>query len=54
MTPEILHVASADGATAELIVHPSTRGEFLYWLPALGVTARHYARFAELLAIVTP
>lgn len=51
MTPEILHVASADGATAELIVHPSTRGEFLYWLPALGVTARHYARFAELLAI---
>jgi len=51
MTPEILHVAARDGATAELIVHPSPRGEFLYWLPALGVTARHYARFAELLAI---
>lgn len=50
MTPEILHVGSADGATAELIVHPSARDEFLYWLPALGVTARHYARFAELLA----
>jgi len=50
MTPEILHVASADGATAELIVHPSARDEFLYWLPALGVTARHYARFAELMA----
>jgi predicted alpha/beta hydrolase len=50
MTPEILQVASADGATAELIVHPSPRGEFVYWLPALGVTARHYARFAEALA----
>jgi predicted alpha/beta hydrolase len=50
MTPEILHVVSTDGATAELIVHPSARDEFLYWLPALGVTARHYARFAELLA----
>lgn len=50
MTPEILHVASADGAAAELIVHPANHGEFLYWLPALGVTARHYARFAELLA----
>lgn len=51
MKPEILHVASADGASADLIVHPSARGEFIYWLPALGVTARHYARFAELLAI---
>lgn len=50
MTPEILHVAAADGATAELIVHPSPQGEFVYWLPALGVTARHYARFAEALA----
>ena len=50
MTPEILHVAAADGATAELIVHPSARGDFLYWLPALGVTARHYARLAEVLA----
>lgn len=50
MKPEILHVTSADGATAELIVHPSARGAFLYWLPALGVTARHYARFAEALA----
>ena len=50
MTPEILHVTAADGATAELIVHPSPQGEFVYWLPALGVTARHYARFAEALA----
>jgi predicted alpha/beta hydrolase len=50
MKPEVLHIAAADGATAELIVHPSTHGEFLYWLPALGVTARHYARFAEALA----
>ncbi len=50
MTPEILHVTAADGATAELIVHPSPQGEFVYWLPALGVTARHYARFAEVLA----
>lgn len=50
MTPEILTVASVDGAQAELIVHPATGGDFLYWLPALGVTARHYARFAETLA----
>lgn len=50
MTPETLHITGEDGATFDLIVHPAAHGTFLYWLPALGVTARHYARFAELLA----
>ncbi len=50
MTPETLHVLAPDGAAAELLVHPSANGDLVYWLPALGVTARHYARFAESMA----
>ncbi|MBK6436208.1 MAG: alpha/beta hydrolase [Rhodanobacteraceae bacterium] len=50
MTPDTLHVRAPDGAGTELLVHSATSGDIIYWLPALGVTARHYARFAETLA----
>ena len=49
---ETVRVRSADGAEADLHVilpaEPGTR--LLYWLPALGVAARHYVPFAHALA----
>jgi predicted alpha/beta hydrolase len=46
-----LAVTSADGACAELILHaPEAARVWLYWCPALGVTARQYRVFAEAMA----
>lgn len=50
MTPEVLRVQSADGAGADLIVHGAGHADLVYWLPALGVSARHYTGFALALA----
>jgi predicted alpha/beta hydrolase len=50
MTVTSLRVRSADGAAADLAVHGGEQRELVYWLPALGVAARHYAEFAAALA----
>jgi predicted alpha/beta hydrolase len=48
----ILHVGTADGANADLLlVQPTTDArDLLLWLPALGVAARNYLPFARELA----
>ncbi|HZX70163.1 MAG TPA: alpha/beta fold hydrolase [Rhodanobacter sp.] len=44
-------VSSGDGARFELLcVVPAAPRRLLYWLPAMGVPARHYLPFAEALA----
>jgi predicted alpha/beta hydrolase len=46
-----LPVVSPDGARAELIVSaPNGAQTFVYWCPAMGVTARQYRLFAQALA----
>ena len=49
--PLVVPVSSADGASFELLcVVPDAPHRLLYWLPAMGVPARHYLRFAQALA----
>lgn len=49
--PHTIRVYSGDGAEADLHVSRAQDSRFgLLWLPALGVTARHYLRLAETLA----
>lgn len=49
--PHTIRVRAGDGAEADLHVSRAPGARFgLLWLPALGVTARHYLRFAEALA----
>ena len=44
-------LSTADGARFELLcVLPSAPRRLLYWLPAMGMPARHYLPFAEALA----
>jgi predicted alpha/beta hydrolase len=44
-------VIAADGARSELIVHaPAGADRWIYWCPAMGVTARQYRVFAEAVA----
>ena len=47
-----LRVRAADGAEADLhlLLPEAPGGHLLYWLPALGVTARQYVPFAQALA----
>ncbi len=46
-----LSVTSVDGATAQLIVNaPEGARTWIYWCPAMGVTARQYRIFAEAVA----
>lgn len=46
-----IRVIAADGASSELLLvgHPEVR-HWMYWLPAMGVPARHYLPLAEALA----
>jgi predicted alpha/beta hydrolase len=48
----VIPVIAADGARFELLcVHPESRPhQLFYWLPAMGVPARHYLPMAEALA----
>lgn len=48
-----LPVAAADGARVELLLlaPPGAPRQVLYWLPAMGVPARHYLPLAEALAV---
>ena len=51
MEPTIVDVASADGHRAGLVLHEATAARAgLLWLPAMGVPARKYSRFAGALA----
>lgn len=52
LEPEVLPLAAADGARFEaLCVAPRRPPEaVLYWLPAMGVSARHYLPLAQSLA----
>jgi len=44
-------VTAADGATSELLlVGDPVSGRWLYWLPAMGVPAKHYLPLAQALA----
>lgn len=46
-----VHVAATDGATSELLlVGEPTARHWLYWLPAMGVPAKHYLPLAQALA----
>jgi predicted alpha/beta hydrolase len=46
-----LRVTAADGAAAELLLAgPAAPRRWLYWLPAMGVPAKHYLPFAQALA----
>ncbi|WP_329740781.1 alpha/beta fold hydrolase [Dyella sp. A6] len=50
--PEILSVTAADGTRSELLLltaEPSPR-QVLYWLPAMGVPAKHYLPLAMAMA----
>ena len=50
-TTRVVPVAAADGARSELqLVGEPRLGRWLYWLPAMGVPARHYLPLAEALA----
>jgi predicted alpha/beta hydrolase len=53
--PLVLRVVAADGAAAELLLCPAGEsGEghpLVYWLPAMGVPARHYLPLAQALAV---
>jgi predicted alpha/beta hydrolase len=48
----IVPVRAADGANAQLLVQPAvgTSCGLLYWLPAMGMPARHYLPLAQALA----
>ena len=47
----VLRITAADGAASELLlVGEATPRQWLYWLPAMGVPARHYLPFATALA----
>jgi predicted alpha/beta hydrolase len=50
--PEAVPVVAGDGARAELllIAPPAPAGRALYWLPAMGMPARHYLPLAAALA----
>ena len=52
--PGVMPVTSPDGASAELILVrapvPLPGSPYLFWLPALGVPARHYLPLAQALA----
>ena len=49
--PLAIPVSTVDGASFELLcVVPAAPGRLLYWLPAMGMPARHYLPFAEALA----
>lgn len=50
--PRVLRVTAADGATAEvlLLAPVGSVRHLLYWLPALGVAAKHYLPLAAALA----
>jgi predicted alpha/beta hydrolase len=46
-----VRVAAADGATNQLLlVGPPDASRWLYWLPAMGVPAKHYLPLAQALA----
>jgi len=48
----IVTVRATDGASAQLLVQPAAGPAYglLYWLPAMGVPARHYLPLAQALA----
>jgi len=50
-TARVVRVTAADGATSELLLvgEPASR-RWLYWLPAMGLPAKHYLPLAEALA----
>lgn len=50
--PEVIPVAATDGSRFELLcVHPvGDWHQLLYWIPAMGIPARHYLSLAEILA----
>lgn len=49
--PLVIPVSTVDGASFELLcVVPDAPHRLLYWLPAMGMPARHYQPFAEALA----
>ena len=52
--PGVMPVTTPDGASAELILvrapEPLPGSPYLFWLPALGVPARHYLPLAQALA----
>jgi len=49
--PKSIRVCSADGAAAELgLIVPASAKHGVFWLPALGVSAHHYQKFAMELA----
>lgn len=52
ITPLVLPVVAADGARSELLLLEPAEPprHLLYWLPAMGVPARHYLPLAEALA----
>ena len=47
-----LPIATSDGAVSELLLVSSSRqpSALMYWLPAMGVAAKHYLPFAQSLA----
>ena len=50
-TVRIERVMAADGAASELLlVGEPAQGRWLYWLPAMGVPAKHYLPLAQALA----
>ena len=52
LEPRALRVTAADGATTELLLlgPPGHPRRLLYWLPAMGVAAKHYLPLAVALA----
>jgi predicted alpha/beta hydrolase len=50
--PHGLRVVAADGAVADVLLlrPPVSPRRLLYWLPAMGVAAKHYLPFAQALA----
>ena len=51
--PTIIPVSSGDGSCFELLVVAPPRAcqQLLYWVPAMGIPARHYLPLAEALAV---
>ena len=50
--PKVLPVAAGDGARSELLLSlpPGTPTALLYWLPAMGIAAKHYLPLAQALS----
>ena len=50
--PLVIPVTAADGAGYELLAMPPAGGwqQLLYWIPAMGIPARHYLPLAQALA----